>query len=149
MTPLQSIIQIHIMTNIKYQNYLHYKLPITMDPLKYGKLILNIEKLFIVQVNKTNVAIINQHKELNSIKLFKEGDLIFDYKDIKINDNSFVRDLENKKFTFKNNVLIEFSTKTLMNRLNLLFNQLIIRVLTPLILNSTTLLNTNKNKNEF
>jgi len=134
---------------MNFQNYSHYKLPITMDPLKYGKLILNIEKLFIVQVNKTNVAIINQHKELNSIKLFKEGDLIFEYKDIKINDNSFIRDLENKNFTFKNNVLIEFSTKTLMNRLNLLFNQLIIRVLTPLILNSTTLLNTNKNKNEF
>ena len=104
------------MTNIKYQNYKHFKLPITMDPLKYGKLILNIEKLFIVQVNKTNVAIINQHKELNSIKLFKEGDLIFDYKDIKINDSTFVRNLENKKFTFKNNALTEFSTKTLMNR---------------------------------
>jgi hypothetical protein len=137
------------MTNIKYQNYLHYKLPITMDPLKYGKLMLNIEKLFIVQVNKTNVVIINQHKELNSIKLFKEGDLIFEFKDIKINESTFVRHLENKKFTFKNNALIEFSTKTLMNRLNLLFNQLIIRVLTPLNLNSTTLLKINKTKNEF
>jgi hypothetical protein len=131
------------MTNIKYQNYKHYKLPITMDPLKYGKLILNIEKLFIVQVNKTNVAIINQHKELNSIKLFKEGDLIFNYKDIKINDNSFVRHIENNKFIFINNALTEFSTKTLTNRLNLLFNQIIIRVLTPLILNSTTLLKLN------
>jgi hypothetical protein len=130
------------MTNIKYQNFKHYKLPITMDPLKYGKLILNIEKLFIVQVNKTNVAIINQHKELNSIKLFKEGDLIFNYKDIKINDNSFVRHIENNKFIFINNTLTEFSTKTktFMNRLNLLFNQIIIRVLTPLILNRTTLL---------
>jgi hypothetical protein len=130
------------MTNIKYQNFKHYKLPITMDPLKYGKLILNIEKIFIVQVNKTNVAIINQHKELNSIKLFKEGDLILNYKDIKINDNSFVRHIENNKFIFINNALTEFSTrtKTFMNRLNLLFNQIIIRVLTPLILNSTTLL---------
>jgi hypothetical protein len=133
------------MTNIKYQNFKHYKLPITMDPLKYGKLILNIEKIFIVQVNKTNVAIINQNKELNSIKLFKEGDLIFNYKDIKINDNSFVRHIENNKFIFINNALTEFSTKTktFMNRLNLLFNQIIIRVLTPLILNSTTLLKLN------
>jgi hypothetical protein len=122
---------------------------VLLDPLKYGKLILNIEKLFIVQVNKTNVVIINQHKELNSIKLFKEGDLIFEFKDIKINESTFVRHLENKKFTFINNALTEFSTKTLMNRLNLLFNQLIIRVLTPLNLNSTTLLKINKTKNEF
>jgi hypothetical protein len=26
-------------TNLQYQDYQHHKLPITMDPLKYGKLI--------------------------------------------------------------------------------------------------------------
>jgi hypothetical protein len=28
-----------ISTNVEYQNYYHHKLPITMNPLKYGKLL--------------------------------------------------------------------------------------------------------------
>ncbi len=30
---------------IKYQNYRHYKLPITINPLDYGKLIIKIDEL--------------------------------------------------------------------------------------------------------
>jgi alpha-D-ribose 1-methylphosphonate 5-triphosphate synthase subunit PhnI len=51
----------------KFQNYKHYKLPITIEPLKYGKLILNILELnlFVIQINKTNIALINQYEELS------------------------------------------------------------------------------------
>jgi hypothetical protein len=93
------------MTNIKYQNYKHYKLPITLNPLDYGKLIINIGKQFVIQVNRTNIALITQYDELNHIKLFKEGDFIFEYKDVKTNDDIFIRSLNNKKFTFKNHIL--------------------------------------------
>lgn len=92
------------MTNIKYQNYKHYKLPITLNPLDYGKLIINIGKQFVIQVNRTNIALITQYDELNHIKLFKEGDFIFEYKDVKTNDDIFIRSLNNKKFTFKNHI---------------------------------------------
>jgi len=98
---------------IKYQNYKHYKLPITLNPLNYGKLILKIDdlNLFIVQINKTNVVIITQYEELNHVKLFKEGDLMLEYKDHKTLDDIFIRTLNNKKFTFKNNELTSISTE--------------------------------------
>jgi tRNA(His) 5'-end guanylyltransferase len=90
---------------LKFQNYQHYKLPITMNPLEYGKLIIKIDNLFILQVNRTNIVLITQSDEFNIIKLYKEGDLIFEYKDHKTTDNTFVRSLYNKNFTFKNNKL--------------------------------------------
>ena len=89
----------------KFQNYKHYKLPITINPLNYGKLILRLEKIFVIQVNRTNIALINQEDKLNNVKLFKEGDLMLEYKDILINDSTFIRILDNTKFTFKNNNL--------------------------------------------
>jgi hypothetical protein len=85
----------------KFQNYKHYKLPITLNPLEYGKLIIQIDKLFVVQFNRTNVVLITQHEGFNQVKFYKEGDLIFNYKDHKINDSTFIRSLENKRFTFK------------------------------------------------
>jgi hypothetical protein len=90
----------------QYQNYRNYKLPITMNPLEYGKLIIQKGNEFIVQVNKTNIAIITQFELFNEVKLFKEGDLIYHYKDHKIDDSIFVSSLGNKKFTFKNNELV-------------------------------------------
>src|SRR6267142_2031242 len=78
---------------LKFQNYRHYKLPITMNPLEYGKLIYNNINIFIVQINTTNIALISQYDLFNEIKLFREGDFIFEYKDHKIDDNSFIRSL--------------------------------------------------------
>ena len=79
-----------------------------MNPLEYGKLIIKIDNLnlFIVQVNRTNVALIYQHKDLNHIKLYNEGNLVFEFKDHKIDDSIFIRSFENKKFTFKNKELV-------------------------------------------
>jgi len=100
---------------IKYQNYSHYKLPITIIPLEYGKLIIQIKNIFVVQFNETNIFLINQYDELNKIKFFRKGELIFEYKDVKINENTFNRNLENNKFTFKNNTLIsEMREKTIV-----------------------------------
>ena len=106
---------------INSHNYNYYKLPITINPLDYGKLILKIDelKLFIMQVNKTNVALIYEYDEFNHIKFFNEGDLIFEFKDHKINENTFVRTLDNKQFTFENNKLTTTVINTILNRLNL------------------------------
>ena len=86
---------------IKYQNYNHIKLPITINPLEYGKLLYKSENIYIIQVNTTNIAIIELIELFNEVKLYRSGDLILEYKDHKIDDSTFLRSLENKKFTFK------------------------------------------------
>jgi hypothetical protein len=101
--------------SIKYQNYQHHKLPITMNPLEYGKLIRKIDNQFFVQVNKTNIAIITQEDNKNIIKFFKEGDLTYEFSDYKVNESTFVRYLENKKFTFRNKKLILLAIEKTVN----------------------------------
>lgn len=85
----------------KFQIYKHYKLPITMNPLEYGKLIYQNINIYIISFNKTNIAIITQHELYNHIKFFREGDLIFEYNDHKIDDNTFIRSIENKNLHLK------------------------------------------------
>ena len=96
---------------IKYQNYKHYKLPITFNPLDYGKLIFNIDNIYIIQITPKTIALISQFDEFNEVKFFKEGDLVFIYKDHKNSETSFTRSLENKKFTFNKNKLILIDTQ--------------------------------------
>ena len=95
------------MTNtLKYQNYLHYKLPITINPLDYGKLIEQIGSKFIVQLNTNNILIINQLDNDNFIRLYRKGELMFEFKDSKINERTFIRTISDQKFTFENGKLI-------------------------------------------
>jgi len=93
------------MTN-NFQNYKHYKLPITINPLEYGKLILNKDNIFIISITPRTILVITQYKDFNDIKFYRDGDLIFNYRDHKINENTFIRSLEDKNFTFENNKLI-------------------------------------------
>jgi hypothetical protein len=107
-----------INSSLSYQYYHHHKLPITMNPLNYGKLIKQVDNEYIIQINKTNIAIINKYDEVNHIKFYKEGDLIYEYKDHKIDDSTFIRNLGNKKFTFSNNKLVNINTDKRINRPN-------------------------------
>jgi hypothetical protein len=91
---------------MKFQNYKHYKLPITINPLDYGKLIFKNDNIFIIQITPKTIALITQFEDFNEVKFFKEGDLVFIYRDHKIDETTFVRSLENKKFTFNNNELV-------------------------------------------
>jgi hypothetical protein len=90
---------------MRYQNYKHYKLPITINPLEYGKLILQKDNIYVLSITSKAIAILTQFNDFNEIKFYREGDLIFSYKDFKTNDNEFIRILDNKKFTFKDNIL--------------------------------------------
>jgi hypothetical protein len=120
---------------LKYQNYKHYKLPITMEPLKYGHLLYQNNNIYILQFNRTNVTIITQDGLNNHIKFFKEGNLIYEYKDFKLSHNSFVRSVENRKFTFENGNLVS------INKIVLLLI-LIILILFINIFDSSTILDT-------
>lgn len=90
----------------KIQFYSHYKLPITMDPLKYGKLLDQFNNKFIINLTTKNIAIINQEDKQNFIRIFKNGDLVLEYKDTFISDRSFSRFINDKKFIFENDRLI-------------------------------------------
>jgi len=71
---------------IKYQIYSHYKLPITMDPLKYGKLLDQTNNKFIIQLTTKNVAVITHYEKENFIRIFKNGDLVLEFRDKFINE---------------------------------------------------------------
>jgi hypothetical protein len=117
---------------MKFQNYKHYKLPITINPLEYGKLIFKNDNIFIIQITPKTIALINQFEEFNEVKFFKEGDLVFIYKDHKIDENTFLRTLDNKKFTFNNNKLV--NTKISINLAFLKHQNLISATIRPNIL---------------
>jgi hypothetical protein len=91
---------------IKYQNHSHYKLPITTNPLEYGKLIEQIGNKYIIHLNTFNILIINEKDNENFVKLFRKGEFIFEFKDLKISENTFSRFIRDQKYTFKNNKLV-------------------------------------------
>src|SRR6266849_10062111 len=90
----------------KFQIYSHYKLPITMDPLKFGKLLDQTNNKFIMQLTTKNVAVINHYDKENFIRIFKNGDLVLEFRDKFISENSFIRTLNDTKFLFENDKLI-------------------------------------------
>lgn len=94
------------MTQLKYKNYKHFYLPITMNALEYGKLIEQIGNKNIIQLNTTNVLIINENENDNFARFYRKGDLMFEFKDSKISDNSFSRTISDVRFTFKHSKLI-------------------------------------------
>jgi hypothetical protein len=119
---------------IRYQNHSHYKLPITMNPLEYGTLIEQIGNKYIIQLNTFNILIINEKDNENFIKLFRKGEFVFEFKDLKISENSFARFIQDQKYTFKNSKLV--STEILSVYGNILIYPLyedINALLTPLL----------------
>jgi hypothetical protein len=48
------------MTQLKYHNHHDYKLPITMNPLEFGKLIKQINNIYIIQLKNNDLVIIEQ-----------------------------------------------------------------------------------------
>jgi hypothetical protein len=92
-----------------YQNYKHYKLPITINPLDYGKLIKKIDELnlFIIQITRTNIVLLTQDGLTNHVEVYKEGEFRFKYSDFKLSHNSFTRTINSTRFTFRDRKLTE------------------------------------------
>jgi hypothetical protein len=92
--------------NTSYPKYPRLKLPITMDPLNYGKLMKNIGNIFIMQVTQKNIAIITQKDDVNEVEFFISGELKYKYTDKKENNSIIIRTIENKQFTFRDGKLV-------------------------------------------
>jgi hypothetical protein len=91
----------------KYQNYNHYKLPITLNPLEYGRLIFSHENTYIIWITTKTICVITQHSTQNNIKFYRNGIFFFEYRDEFINHNTFSRSLNNYKYIFENFKLIK------------------------------------------
>src|SRR5882757_5920543 len=81
--------------NVTFQKYKNNNLPISMNPIDYGRLIIK---------NKIESVInyIIQYKDLtinyNQVEFFKSGISLIKFKDILINKSKFMRIIDNKKF---------------------------------------------------
>nr|YP_009739393.1 DNA polymerase 2 [Tricholoma terreum]QIC20237.1 DNA polymerase 2 [Tricholoma terreum] len=73
-----------------------------MDPLKYGKLLHKMDNTYFIQLINKNLAIIDINNKVNSVKLFKDGELTLEWVDKYIDDITFIRDLGPKTFNFVN-----------------------------------------------
>src|SRR6266849_6466394 len=83
---------------MKYQNYLHFKLPITMNPEDYGKVIEQNNNKYIIQLNTNNIVIIKQINEDNFVR--------------------FIRTILDQRYTFRDGKLI--STEIISTVTNIL-----------------------------
>ena len=101
-----TIINNNFDSKTKYQKYSHYLLPIAIEPLKYGKLIEQIGNKYIIQLNTSNVLVINVIDNNNFIRFFRKGNLMIEFIDSKVSENIFTRTITDQKFTFEKNKLI-------------------------------------------
>jgi hypothetical protein len=90
----------------KYQKFSHYLLPITINPLKYGKVIERLDNKYIIQLNTSNILVIKTVNNDNFIRFFRKGNLILEFVDSKVTEIMFTRTIQDQKFTFENNKLI-------------------------------------------
>ena len=83
-----------IETNVTKHNYNNFKLPLTMDPLEYGVLILDKDmdesKRYVVKTD-TQVFTIDVNKKATVNKVIIEGASDITWVDTKLDDNTFKR----------------------------------------------------------
>ena len=96
-------------SNVKLHTiYNRYKLPISLEPLDYGRLIYKdiINNIFIMKMNKTNTAIIRVEDNINHVTIERDGLEQVIYKDIRIDSNTFIRQLNSVEYRYHNNELV-------------------------------------------
>jgi hypothetical protein len=98
--------------NVTFQNYKNNNLPISMNPLDYGRLIFQ-NKIdsginYIIKNDKGETITFNKFDLYNEVEFFKSGISLVKFKDVFINENKFMRIIDNKKYYFENNKEILF-----------------------------------------
>jgi DNA polymerase type B, organellar and viral len=89
------------------------KLPISLNPMDYGKFLKTITiengKLFVVQNSKGQIIMFSKFEEFNEIEYLNNGKSLTKFKDEVTSKNTFVRILDNKKYYFENKDQILFT----------------------------------------
>lgn len=95
-----------IKPNNNYLNYKHYKLPLTMDPFKYGNNAVVVNKsLYIVPISNLTIAKISvkynkDNKKVNRVAIFKNGNQVLSYKDKMISENKIERLIGSNQYIY-------------------------------------------------
>jgi hypothetical protein len=101
--------------NISIQNYKNHNLPISMNPLDYGKIIIQTKTElsinYIIQNDKGLTINFNQFEKYNEIEFFKSGISLIKFTDILINKDSFIRKIINKQYYFENRNQVLFTSE--------------------------------------
>jgi hypothetical protein len=97
------------------QNFKNINLPISMNPIDFGRLI-NQNKIdsciiYSLQNDNGQTIIFNKFEKYNEIEFFKSGISLVKFKDIFINENKFMRIIDNKTFYFENGIQILFTSE--------------------------------------
>jgi DNA polymerase family B len=99
-------------SNLEFQNYNNYNLPVTMNPLDYGKLIsdINFENytVYILQTKDNLLIKFIKYNDYNEVEILSSGNVIVKFRDQFVSENKFIRFLDNKKYFFENNKEILF-----------------------------------------
>ena len=99
--------------NIEYQDYLNNKIPISCNPLDYGKLttkdLFDNYTQFILHNKEGNLINFKQFNNFNEVTIFNKGEIMLTFKDELISNNKFIRILNNKKYFYENNKEILFT----------------------------------------
>ena len=91
--------------NIQYQTNYQYKFPLTCNIFEYGKIIRQIDNLYIISLyNTNNVLFITKNQNENQIDFYKNGELIFKWVDTIINETIFTRKMGKKTYTYVKNL---------------------------------------------
>jgi hypothetical protein len=95
-----------------YQSYGKSQLPISMDPLDFGKVVdkikLEYNTIYIIHTEKGESITFIEFKDHNEIKISKSGDILLTFKDMKL-DSGFMRIIDYNKFYFENGEQILFT----------------------------------------
>ena len=95
----------HTNKNIQYQTNYHYNFPLTSNILEYGKIIRQIDNLYIISLDKTNnVLFITKNKNDNQIDFYKNGELMFKWVDTIISETIFTRKIGKNTYTYVQNL---------------------------------------------
>jgi DNA polymerase family B len=101
-----------------YQNYNNYQIPISTNPMDYGLLINKIDMkdsvAYFLHNEKGLTIAIRTYIDYNLIEFFKSGTTLLKFTDELIDNNKFMRRIDNKIFTFKDGrqILLSSELKT-------------------------------------
>nr|WRO45314.1 DNA polymerase [Russula virescens] len=100
------IVQEFSKSEINLLNYKDMKLPISINPNDFGKILetksLSEGNVYIISDKIGRIIIFTEFAKENLVKFYKTNNLVLEFKDIKISDTKFMRILNNKNFFFEN-----------------------------------------------
>jgi hypothetical protein len=85
------------------QNIKGINLPISMTPSDFGTIIKQMKSIFIIQNELGQTITLEKINQSNIISIASKGKVLINFKDTFIDENKFVRTIDNKKYYFINN----------------------------------------------